>query len=225
VQRNIVSYTLLDLTTSVQDDLQDSSFNSTRIARYLNYGQLAIFNTHMFRFCEKAVTGSLTTGDYTYAQQSDHQSTIGGVVYDPNNTTNRLILDENSYLAHREFFDRVPDPSFNDAGMPYLWTEFGDQIYFDRPVADTYTFRQRYYCFPTQITNDTPPIVPEAFREILELYADFRSEKYRGNHDIAGTYKQEFDDGLENMVLRFAEATQVSPVIMPSNRVRINESF
>lgn len=220
-----MSYTLLDLTTEVQDDLQDSTFNASRIARYLNYGQSLVFNTHMFRFCEKSVTGSLTTNDFTYDQQTDHQATIGGIVYDPNNTSSRLILDDRSYQAHREFFDCVPDPSLITAGMPSHWTEFGDQIYFDKPVAGNYTFKQRYYCFPTTIDSGTAPTVPVAFRELLVMYADFRSEKYRGNHDIAGTYKQEFDDGLENMVLRFAEATQVGPVVMPSNRVRVHESL
>jgi hypothetical protein len=221
-----VAYNLLDLTTAVQDDLNDSSFSSTRIARYLNYGQLAIFNTHMFRFCEKSVTGSLTINDFTYAQQSDHQATIGGIVYDPSNTNSRLILDDDSYLAHRQFFDLTPDPSIIPSAMPTNWTEFGNQIYFNCPVASNYTFKQRYYCVPVSMSAGTDvPTVPAEFRELLELYADFRGEKYRGNHDVASTYKQEFDDGLENMVLRYSEATQVGPVVMPSNRIALSESL
>lgn len=217
-----MDYTLLDLTTSVQDDLKDTSFSATRIKRYLNYGQLAIFNTHYFRFTEKSVVGDLTIGAYTFSQQSDHQATIGGVVVDPSDSNRRVVIDENNYLPHREFFEEFPDPSAEDAGMPSYWTEFGDQIYFDKPMDKTYTFRQRYYRTPTDMTiSSSVPDVPQSFRELLELYADYRGEKYRGNHDVAATYKQEFEDGLEAMNLRYAEVTQVAPVQMRNMRTRI----
>lgn len=219
-----MAYNLLSLQTAVQDDLGDTAFNTTRITRYLNYGQQAIFNTHMFRFCEKSVSGALTIGKYTYNQQDDHQSTIGGILYNPTSTSSQLVLDEDNYLAHREFFDRFPAPELQTNNMPSYWTEFGNQIYFNCPVDVAYTFKQRYFCVPVDITDVVAPTVPVSFRELLELYADFRSEKYRGNHDIAGTYKQAFDDELENMVLRYAEATQLGPVVMGSNRIRINES-
>lgn len=221
-----MAYNTLDLQTSVQDDLKDASFSMTRILRYLNYGQQTIFHTHMFRFCEKSVSGSLTIGRYTYDQQTDHETTIGGSLVDPANAARLFTLDDDTYLAHREFFARFPDPSLNPNGMPAYWTELGTQLYFDRPVDVAYTFKQRYFRTPTTLTTDAQvPDLPVAFREILELYALFRAEKYRGNHDIAGTYKQDFDDGLENMVLRYAEATQVGPTVMGSNRVRIDESL
>lgn len=214
-----MAYILLDLQAAVQDDLKDPSFSATRILRYLNYGQLAIFNTHMFRFCEAAISGALTVGKYTYDQQANHQSTIGGVLVDPMDSTRRLIIDEDSYLPHREFFDLYPDPSTQTNAMPSYWTEFGSQFYFNVPVDKLYTFRQRYFKVPAALSASTDvPSVPEAFRELLELYADYRGEKYRGNHDIAATYKQEFEDGLENMVLRFANPTQVAPARMKQYR-------
>lgn len=218
-----MAYTLADLQSAVQDDLKDPSFNATRITRYLNYAQDAIFNTNLFKFCEKSVAGSLTIGEYTYDQQSDWQTTIGGIVYDPSNTSVRLILDENSYLDHRDFFDSYPAPDLNPNALPSHWTEFGDQVYFNCPVDKTYTFKQRYYREAVDLTSpDDVPDVPKAFRELLEFYADHRSEKYRGNHDIAATYLQEFEDGLESMMLRFAETTQIGPVIMRNARSRIH---
>lgn len=217
-----MAYNLLDLTSSVLDDLKDPNFSTTRIRRYLNYGQQVIFNTHSFRFCETSVAGSLTIGDYTYAQQDDHEMTIGGSVSDPDNTNVRFTLDEDSYLASREFFDRYPDPSANTAGLPTAWTEFGNQVYFDRPADIQYTFQQRYYRTPTDMSADADvPDVPIAFRELLELYADFRSEKFRGNHDIAATYEQMFEDGLEAMALKYAGTVWTGPVKMRSKRIRI----
>lgn len=218
-----MAYTTLDLQNAVIDDLKDPSFSATRVLRYLNYGQLVIFNTHMFKFCEKSVSGALTIGVYTYAQQTDWQSTIGGVVYDPSNTGTRFILDEKSYLDHRRFFELYPAPDLNTSAMPSQWTEFGSQVYFNCPVDKTYTFKQRYYRVPTALSAaSSVPDVPEAFREALELYADYRSEKYRGNHDIAATYQQSFEDELENMALRFSETTQIGPTVMRSNRTRVN---
>lgn len=222
----VLSYTLLDLQTSVQDDLQDTSFSSSRITRYLNYGQLVIFNTHMFRFCEKAVTGALTIGAYTYLQQTDQQSTIGGVLIDPVTTTSYVTLDEKNYMAHRDFFTQYPNPSGATSGRPSVWTEFGGQVYFNCPVDKAYIFRQRYYRVPTSMTlAASVPDVPESFRELLELYADFRGEKYRGNHDVAATYKQEFDDGLESMSMRYSGVTSIGPVRMRQGRMRVNDQI
>jgi hypothetical protein len=220
-----MAYNLQDLDAAVQDDLHDTSFSTSRITRYLNYGQQLIFNTHMFRFCEKTISGPLTINKYTYDQQSDHQSTIGGIVYDPNNTATQFILDDDSYLAPDDFFKEYPLPSTQAVGLPGFWTEFGDQVYFNRPADATYTFLQRYYRYPTDMSATTDvPLVPLPFRELLELYATARGEKYRGNHDIGATYMQQFEDGLENMVLRYAQRTQVGPTIMRSSRTRTNAS-
>lgn len=105
--------------------------------------------------------------------------------------------------------------------MPAYWTEYGDEIIFDKPVDKAYTFKQRYYRAPAPLTLPTDvPQVPEPFRELLEFYALYRAEKYRGNHDVAATYKQEFEDGLEGMVLRFSEVQQAGPVVIGSNRIR-----
>lgn len=203
-----MAFNLLDLQTAVQDDLGDPAFSTSRITRYLNYGQLAIFNTHRFKFCQKTVTGALTLGQYTYNQQTDHQSTISGVVVDPGQASRRFVLDATTHLESAEFFERFPDAATTTSGLPSYWTEFGTQLYFDRPVDKAYIFSQRYYRVPVSLSSGTDvPTVPEAFRELLELYAAYRSEKYRGNHDVAATYKQDFEDGLENMVLRYSGST------------------
>ena len=216
-----MAYTLLDLQTSIQDDLKDSSFSASRITRYLNAAQLVIFNTHVFKFCETAVTGALTVGEYTFDQQSNHQATIGGVLVDPETDTRRFILNEETFLSTRDFFERFPDPSTETDQLPAWWTEFGDQVYFNCPVDEAYLFTQRYYKVPTALASSADvPSVPSAFRELLELYSLFRAEKYRGNHDVAATYKQEFEDGLESMVLRYS-TNQVAPHVMRQTRTRV----
>lgn len=219
-----MSYILSDLISSVQDDLKDTSFGSTRITRYLNYGQNLIFNTHMFKFCEKNYTGTVASAATTKTQQTDHQATIGGALIDPSDGNIIFKLDSDSYLPHREFFDQNPNAAAQTSGMPNCWTEYGGVMYFDRPTDKIYTFNQRYYRAPTAMSATTDvPDVPEAFRELLEFYASFRAEKYRGNHDIAATYLQQFEDGLEAMNLRFAAAVQVAPTTLRSQRIRVGE--
>lgn len=199
-----MAYNLQDLQTSLLDDLKDASFSTSRLTRYLNAGIFRIFNTHMFLFTEKAVTGGLTTSKYSFNQQADHQSTIGGVLIDPTNTTYRIILNKDNYLPHREFFANYPDPTIYPNAPPSIWTEFGNQLYFDRTLDKAYNFTQRYYRLPTALVATTDvPDVPESFREVLEYYARSRAEEYRGNLDIAGVFLQKFEDGLEDMVLRY----------------------
>lgn len=215
-----LAYTLADLRSVVQDDLNDPSFNSTRLTRYLNRGQQLIFNTHMFKFCEKSVSGPLTIGQYTFDQQTDWQTTFGGVVYD-SAVSNRVILklDADSFMNNRDFFDLYPTPDKYPNAAPLAWTELGKQIYFQAPVDKAYVFKERYYRIPTDMSADSDvPDVPVEFRELLEAYALYRGEKQRGNHDVAATYKQQFEDGLENMVLRYAETTQVDVTVMRSAR-------
>lgn len=215
-------YTFGYITDGVLDDLNDPSFNRTRVDRYVNHGLNAIFNTHMFKFCEKAVVSTLTIGEYAYNQQDDHQATIGGSVTDETTGTT-FQLSADNYLGHREFFERYGDPASREAGLPECWTEFGNELLFDKPVDKAYTFKQRYYRTPTELTLSADvPDLPPSFRELLEFYALYRAEKYRGNHDVAATYKQDFEDGLESMVLRYAEVQQVGPVVMGSNRVAVS---
>lgn len=215
-----MAYQVSDCVSAVQDDI-DPSFSSTRIIRYLDRGQKIIFNRQTFKFCEKLYTGSLSVGSPTFTQQSDHVSTIGGVVYDASNPGQKFVLTADTYLPHRDFFDQTPDPTLNTSGLPGCWTEFGSQIFFDRPVDKAYTFKQRYIRRPNRLsaTSDVPDL-PEDFSELLELYAKYRAEKFRGNHDIAATYLQDFDDDLEDMALRYGDPVQLGPTEVSSNRER-----
>jgi hypothetical protein len=214
-------YTVASIIAAVQDDLKDPSFSSTRILRYINRAQERIFNNRMLKFTETSVTGALTIGEHTYEQQSNHQATIGGVLIDTSDDTVALTLDKDSYIPHRQFFDEYPAPELSDNARPTAWTEYGDQLYFNCPVDKAYSFTQRYYKTPAELTADAnTPEVPAAFREILELFCLYRAEKYRGNHDVASTYMQDFEDALEAMTKRFAAPTQVAPARIRQRRVR-----
>jgi hypothetical protein len=194
--------------------------------RYLNAAQRFIFNTHAFPFCEISYSGTLATSATSKAQQTGWQATIGFTLTDPTNTDQHHSYDMENYLPHREFFERFPIPANNDSALPSFWTEFGGVIHFSCPSNKTYTFTQRYYRFPAELTaSGDVPAVPEAFREALELYVLYRSEKYRGNHDIAATYKQEFEEVMEQMTLRSIPATEVGFHQMTPSRTLTGDSY
>lgn len=217
-----MAYNLLDLTTNVLDDLKDSSFSTTRIRRYLNHGQRVVFGTHDFRFCEKLSNGSLTTGASTLTLPADHENTIKIVLVDPDNDKITYVFDEENFMGSRDFFDEYPNSGAFDNNVPHKWTEYGGLVYFNLPINKDFDYKIWYYRIATQMTNDTDvPDVPETFREILELWADYRAEKYRGNHDVAATYKQEFEDELENMGIKFSPVTGIGPTISRNTRRRV----
>lgn len=221
-----MAYNLLDLQTALQDDLKDPNFSASRLTRYINYGQLWIFNTHSFRFCEKSVSGALTIGSYQFNQQSDHQSTIGGVLIDVSNPNRMFRLDKKSYLPHRQFFEQIPNPAGNAQALPSNWTEYSSQIYFNCPVDKAYTFSQRYFRVPVTLANPTDvPIVPESFRELLELYTKFRAESYRGNHDIAIMIESQMNAMLESMTLRYSPAVQVANPRMQGATIKVDRLY
>lgn len=217
-----MAYNLLDLTTNVQDDLHDSSFSSTRIRRYLNHGQRVVFGTHDFKFCEKKANDSLTTADTTLTLPADHENTIKLVLFDPADDQQWYQFDEDNYLNPRDFFEIYPKASAYDNNVPHQWTEYGGVLYFDVPVNKDYDYTIWYYRTATPMSADSDvPDVPETFRELLEMWACYRGEKYRGNHDIAATYKQEFEDELENMAIKFSPGTGIGPTIARQTRRRV----
>lgn len=217
-----MAYNASDLATAVQDDLGDASFSTSRLYRYLNRAQSLIFNTHTLLISEASRSVTLVVGEYTVAQATDHDSTIGGALIDPDNSNNYWLLDESTYMPHREFFAAYPNPDDQDNAMPDAWTEYAGTIYFNTPVDKTYELKQRYHRLPTDVVDDTDtPDLPEVHRELLEQYMLYRAEKYRGNHDVAATYKQDFEDGLEAMAIRYAHPSTM-PYQRRQTRARIN---
>lgn len=217
-----MAYNLLDLTTNVQDDLKDTSFSATRIRRYLNHGQRVIFATHDFKFCEALTSGTLTIADTTITLPATHENTIKLALFDPTDAKQWYEFDEDNFLNPRDFFNSYPQASAQDNNLPHYWTEYGGLLYLNLPVDKAYDYTIWYYRTATAMSSDTDvPDVPETFRELLEMWADYRAEKYRGNHDIAATYKQEFEDELENMAIKFSPGTGMGPTIARQTRRRV----
>lgn len=220
-----MAYSVLDLTSSIQDDLTDPSFSSARILRYLNAAQRAVFNTHSFRFSETSATGTLSQGASTLAMPATWQSTIQLVLTDDDDSDRHFVFDMSNYLLARDLYELFPVPANNDEAMPSYWSEYGGTMVFSCPLDDDYAYTLRFQRVPAELTATSDvPTVPEAFRELLEMYVLHRAEKYRGNHDVAATYKAEYDELLEQMTIRSIPASGAGFHVMTPSRTRTGDA-
>ena len=110
--------------------------------------------------------------------------------------------------------------------MPSVWTEYAGQLYFNCPVDKAYTFNQRYHRFPVSLSAPTDvPTIPESFRELMELYAEYKAEAYRGNRDVSIMIENQMNAMLESMVLRYSPTTLVANPRMRGATSRVDRIY
>lgn len=215
-----MAYNLLDLRSRVRTKIHDSAYSGDTIDGYINDAIAEIADLYPWVYFQKLVSGSLTVGDYTYEQQSDHQSTTKMVLIHPTDSNN--FLDITKYrLPWQQFFDAFPAPDNLTNARPLYWTEYGDQVYFHCPVDLAYTLRQFYQKIPTTLVNDTDvPELPIDFRESIVLGASYRVEEERENYDIAMVQQNRFSTRTGVLMSRFANDTMTGPdtVVSPTGR-------
>jgi len=215
-----MAYNLLDLRSRVRTKIKDSSYSATTIDGFVNDAITEIADLYPWLYFQKLISGALSIGEYTYAQQSDHQSTTKLVIIHPTETTSNWDITK-YYTPWQEFFESSPAPDTQSNAQPLYWTEYGNQIYFQQPVDLAYTLRQYYQKTPTEVSADIDvPELPQNFREAIVLGASYRCEEERGNYDIAGVLQNRFNDKVSDLIMRFANNTMVAPdtVVMPGSR-------
>jgi hypothetical protein len=91
----------------------------------------------------------------------------------------------------------------------YYYTVFAGQVFYSLPELgenddDYYELTLYYLAKPVAMTQDTDvPIIPAEFGEILVLGAQVRAERKRDNFDYAAIYKNDYDELVTNMKLRY----------------------
>lgn len=216
-----MAYNLLDLRTRVRTKIKDTSYPAATIDAFINDALYEIADLYTWKQFEKVVSGALTVGEYTYEQQSDHQTTRKLIMLDPDTPTSHWDLTKYRKTS-TDFFNTFPAPDTQDNAQPSFWTEYGDQIYFNCPVDKAYTLRQYYQKIPTELSGDTDvPELPVNFREAIILGAAYRCEEERGNFDIAAVLQNRFDARTGDLIMRFGNSTMAGPdtVVMPGKRV------
>lgn len=216
-----MAYTLLDLRSRVRTKIKDTSYSASTIDGFINDAIEEIAGLYPFKWLAKLdTTGTLTVGDNTYANPSDHQSTIRLILVHPTTATSHWDLTKYR-KKNDEFFNTWPAPDTLDNSQPIFWTEYGNKIYFNCPSDLAYDVRQHYQRLPTELSGDTDvPDLPRSFREVIVLGASYRCEEERQNYDIAGVLQNRFNDKVSDLIMRFANDTMAGPdtVIMPGVR-------
>jgi len=210
----------------MNDKLDDTSYDTSIIDRFINDTQREIFNTYELPFQEKVFAGSLPSGAYIFTLPSDYQMTQSMVL------TNEGFRKDLShqYVDFRDFNAWYPTPSEYVAGPPDVWTLYGNQLYFTRPTDDAYTISLFYLKTAKELTGDTDvPEIPEAWGEILVLGAYYRVLERNEDFDQAAFIRDgDYADMVDLMVARLSQRQSASPSTirqtMRSQRGRIHRS-
>ena len=196
-----MAYNSQSLINEIIDLAKDPTFPRSRVLAYIQRTSDAVLGRHRFKFNEQRTTDDLTISAVTHAYDADHQQIIQVVLSHLTLSTPQLP----EYVPSNEFFERWPVPDTNTPGLPSYYTDYGHELYFDRPVDLAYTLAMRYLAAPARLTDtDTSvPQIPEEFKSILIKGGLSGIEKYRENDDIAALYDRDIEDLSSDMLGRY----------------------
>ena len=216
-------YNLGTLISDVKDELQDESYDESRITRYINQTYFETFGEVPYSFFEKVYRYETIDSDELQLP-NDFESVINLVV---ERDKMKMPL---KYLAPKEYFAAYHGEKI------YKFTVIGNKVLFKLPedyecndndlVPDEfYTMKLYYLAKPVKLVNNTDiPIIPSEYGEILVLGALVRAERRRGNYDFAQIYDNHKNELLTNMALRYGPRQLGGDNrALPPVHIRINE--
>ena len=187
-----MAYNLGDLVSTTQDELDDSSFDASRLKRYANRTQEEIFTMHDWTFAEASTTVNLIQGNLSF--------TVSGAtkIESIKITTDDYEIDlTNNYLPYKVFNNQYPDPSALNQGSPWIWTYREDTVLLSQPVDQAYALDVEYQKEPTELDLDADvPEVPARHRELMELGMLMRAQRFNDDYDLALDTERRFNTKL-----------------------------
>jgi hypothetical protein len=212
-----MSYTLSGIRNRVIDDkLDDTSYDTAIVDRFINDTQRSIFNTYELPFMEKVFSGTLPSGERSFQFPDDVQLIQSATITGPDGTQ-RNIMDR--FLDFRTFNRLYPTPANNTEGPIAFWTSHNNKMYTSAPIDQAYTLEIFYIKKATELAdgNDVPEI-PEEFEEVLVLGAYMRVLKRNEDFDLAADIKNDYNDQLDLMVSRLGYRLSNGPIVMKQPR-------
>lgn len=189
-----MDYTLENLITILRKRLQDEEFDGDTLTIFLNDAQNEILGEDKYPFMQRIE-------EYTDESQ-------GSVVLPPYYAGTFYIYankckeprQELKYVSPEEFFENAPSHTF-------VYTLFANRLWWKiRKDTDDEGFNviHLYLINPLPLKNGTDrPIIPPEYMEALILGALARAEEVRDNYDYAQIYRNQQDQILTNMKLRY----------------------
>lgn len=197
-----MAYTLENLVQTLRRRLKDQEFDADSLTEYLNAAQNEILGECKFPFMEHLdVYDAEPKGivDLPF----DYQATIELLAKDDKKFTSKM-----EYLPAQDFLATDREKRY------FVWTVIGREIHYILP-KDTdeecrfWTLKHLYLGRPRQMRKNTDKAtIPDDFIEALVLGALARAEQERDNFDYAQFYKNQQEDLVTSMKLRYGPKNQ-----------------
>jgi len=211
-----MDYNLVGLRQRVRiDKLDDEEFDSGVIDNFINDAQRDIFNEYELPFQEKIFQGTVPAGSTMFQSPSDLAQLQSQTMAD-------VPGFSNSKMKWRDFFQAFPDNMNQTPGAPSAWTLYAQNIIFDKPTDQDYTFTLFYIRKPKLLSGDTDvPEIPEDFAELLVLGAYIRVLKRNEDFDQAAYVQNDYDRQLDLLVARYGFRESDGAIKMKNRQVNV----
>ena len=219
-----MGYTLADLAQRVIDDkLDDISFDTTIVSRFINDTQRDIFNTYELPFNEKAYIGLMPIGECLFKMPNDCQLVQAAVITNPDGSQKDIMP---GFLDFRTFVSRFKTPYQEVASEVRFWTLYAKQIYTSAPIDKAYSLELFYIKKPIELIDGADiPEIPEEFGELLVLGAFRRVLERNEDYDLASVINGQYGTLLDKMVARYGYRMAAGPIkLKMPNRGQVRRS-
>lgn len=189
-----MNYTLEKLINILRKRLQDEEFNGEILTQFLNDSQNEILGEDKYPFmqridCYTAESGGEISLPLGYA------GTFHIFARKDKNPRQEL-----TFISPEDFFN-------NTQKHTMVWTTYSNTLFYrlyHDPDDKGFTVTHLYLINPRPLTKSTDvPAIPPQYIEALILGALARAEEVRDNFDYSQLYRNQQDQLLTNMKLRF----------------------
>lgn len=191
--------TLDNLVSILRRRLKDQEFDEDSLKEYLNNSQTEILTETKWPFLEMVdIYDADNTG--TISLPFNYEATIK--IFATSDHFTRPL----KYMKFEDFFSSAT------AGRFYVYCVFGRELYYRLPeitendddYGELYRIKHFYMAAPKPLVKSTDrPTLPDEFEEALILGALARAEQERDNFDYAQIYRNQQENLLTNLKLRY----------------------
>lgn len=192
------NYNLSGLVNRLKVRLEDDEYPDDDLKQFLNDTYFEVLGEAHYQFLER-IFKQYADGSGMFILPCDYQ-TVLNFTYKLNGNVGSF-----TYMPAKDFMSMDKHSGVKN----YYYTVFAGQVFYSLPELgenddDYYELTLYYLAKPVAMTQGTDvPIIPAEFGEILVLGAQVRAERKRDNFDYAAIYKNDYDELVTNMKLRY----------------------
>lgn len=199
--------TLGNLRTAVRERLDDPTFDTIKLDRWINWVLQDIYSRADFPFKNKTVNYATTDGTnaHNLTDIAADMDKVSRVL----DTTNAVELQ---YCTPEEFNDF--SLTTTEENKPAYWTVFGDQLKLYPTPDAAYTLQIEYKAALSDLTDASQsPTLPDRWSEIIVLGAYAKALEWNDDFDYAGAIMIQFERMLARMIQSSSKTSGQTQVI------------